>query len=120
MPALKYIPDKNQRNITFCKRKRGLMKKSIELSTMCDQMVILYIYDNVRQKLSKFQSHDEFDAATALHFEDMKFRNNLHYESFKPSDYDFFKETQGSIADQAIQQTAGKQPEKVGNLLKRV
>jgi hypothetical protein len=34
---LKLIDDKLKRNVAFCKRKRGLLKKAIELSNLCDQ-----------------------------------------------------------------------------------
>jgi hypothetical protein len=30
------IEDKMQRKVAFCKRKRGFLKKAIELSTLCD------------------------------------------------------------------------------------
>ena len=33
---LKAIQNKNQRNVAFCKRKRGFLKKAIELSSLCE------------------------------------------------------------------------------------
>lgn len=39
------LPDKNQRNVAYCKRKRGLVKKAIELSKLCDQRIFLVIFD---------------------------------------------------------------------------
>jgi hypothetical protein len=32
----KKIENKNQRSVAFCKRKRGFLKKAIELSRLCD------------------------------------------------------------------------------------
>ena len=33
------------RNVTFCKRKKGLIKKAIELSKLCGTHVAVYICD---------------------------------------------------------------------------
>jgi hypothetical protein len=33
---LKLIDNKLQRNVAFCKRKRGFLKKAIELSCLCE------------------------------------------------------------------------------------
>ena len=32
-----------QRKVTLCKRKKGLLKKTIELSVLCDLKIFLYI-----------------------------------------------------------------------------
>ena len=39
------IQDKSKLNVTFQKRKRGLLKKAIELSSLCEQEILMFIYD---------------------------------------------------------------------------
>ena len=41
----KLIRDMTTRNVAFCKRRRGLLKKAIELSRMCQQQIFLFMYD---------------------------------------------------------------------------
>ena len=53
---IKYMEDKNQRNITFSKRKRGLLKKVIELSCLCGQEILMFIYDKTKSKILEFRS----------------------------------------------------------------
>ena len=49
--SIKKIEDDAKRNITFQKRKRGFLKKAIELSVLCDQQMLILIYDNQVQQL---------------------------------------------------------------------
>ena len=53
---IKFMEDKNQRNITFSKRKRGLLKKVIELSSLCGQNILMFIYDKTKSKIIEFRS----------------------------------------------------------------
>ena len=41
----KVIPEGYKRVVTLSKRKRGLVKKCIELSKMCEQYISLTIFD---------------------------------------------------------------------------
>ena len=46
-----FIENEAKRKVTCSKRKRGLLKKSIELSTMCGLDIFLVIFDKDKQKL---------------------------------------------------------------------
>jgi hypothetical protein len=52
----KKIENKNQRNVAFCKRKRGLLKKAIEISRLCDLRMLIVMYDQDKQKAVVFHS----------------------------------------------------------------
>lgn len=41
----KFLEDQEKRDVTFSKRKRGVIKKMIELSRMCGQDIFLVIFD---------------------------------------------------------------------------
>ncbi|XP_068306207.1 MADS-box protein EJ2-like isoform X2 [Pyrus communis] len=52
---LKRIENKSNRQVTFCKRRNGLLKKAFELSVLCDAEVGLIIFSG-RGKLYEFSS----------------------------------------------------------------
>ena len=53
---MSYINDRVSRNVTFCKRKKGLIKKAMEISLLCGQQVALYIYDPEKMRLVSYTS----------------------------------------------------------------
>lgn len=56
------IKDEHDRYVTFCKRKRGILKKAIELSRLCDQHVFMVIFDKTKQRIIEFSSKEHFNA----------------------------------------------------------
>ncbi|GLJ23993.1 hypothetical protein SUGI_0456600 [Cryptomeria japonica] len=43
---LKWIENRTNRQVTFCKRKNGLLKKACELSVLCDAEVGFIIFSD--------------------------------------------------------------------------
>src|SRR5688500_11803215 len=59
---LKRIENKINRQVTFAKRRNGLLKKAYELSVLCDAEVALIIFSN-RGKLYEFCSGQRYTHA---------------------------------------------------------
>ena len=55
------ILDYNARKVTLCKRKKGLIKKAIELSILCGQKIMILIQDESKQRITPFLSHKDID-----------------------------------------------------------
>jgi len=58
--GIKLVENVSQRNVTYSKRKRGILKKAIELSILCAQDIYLVVFDKEKQKLIEFNSSEEF------------------------------------------------------------
>ena len=58
--GLNKIQTKKARNNTFKKRSRGFIKKAVELSSLCDQRIFVFIYDQEKNKAIQFTSDKEF------------------------------------------------------------
>ncbi|XP_059072735.1 truncated transcription factor CAULIFLOWER A-like isoform X4 [Cryptomeria japonica] len=72
----KKIEDKKNRIVTFCKRRTGLMKKSRELSVMCDAQVGLVIFSQTG-KLSHFSSPSDMNVVIQAYHEHVKSSGKL-------------------------------------------
>jgi MADS-box transcription factor, plant len=56
---IKLIEDKNSRQVTFSKRRKGLIKKASELAVLCDVKVGLVMFSNTG-KLFEFNNGDRY------------------------------------------------------------
>ena len=76
------IKDRISFNKAKCSRKRTIMEKCMHLSMVCNQKIVLAIYDHDIGKLHKFCSHDDFDwndaNAIVQNSEVKSGRNNQH------------------------------------------
>ena len=55
------IDSNRTRGVTFCKRKEGLIKKSMQLSLLCDVEVTLIIHARDKKRLITYESHSDED-----------------------------------------------------------
>lgn len=47
--------------VTYCKRKKGLLKKAIELGVLCDLKLFIFIYDEEQKRVVHFASDENHD-----------------------------------------------------------
>ena len=55
------IENLSHRKVTYCKRKKGLLKKAIELSLLCDLKMFVFMYDKKQKRAIHFASDPEQD-----------------------------------------------------------
>ena len=67
---IKFIENIPKRKVTASKRKRGLIKKAIELSEMCGLDIFMLIFDKERQKIVSLSSREDFDVDVVSHMLD--------------------------------------------------
>ena len=67
---LKLIEDNNKRKVTTSKRKRGVIKKTIELSVLCGLDIFMVIFDREKQSMVEYCSDPDFDQGVISHMLD--------------------------------------------------
>ena len=66
----KLIQNPTKRRVTSSKRKRGLIKKAIELSEMCGLDIFLVVFNKEKQTFSALNTDEDFDVDVVSHILD--------------------------------------------------
>ena len=53
---IQLIENLNHRKVTYCKRKKGLLKKAVELSVLCDVSTFVFVFDKTQKRCVHFAS----------------------------------------------------------------
>ena len=94
LEKIEKIQNDNTRKITYCKRKKGLLKKAIELSKLCDQVCYVFIYDQQKERMVHYASHEDHNLLDC-------FNQKLFREFYSNRDYEMLGGQEShSTADQ--------------------
>lgn len=88
--SISRIDNSNSRNITWVKRMKGIVKKGIELSVLCDQDVFVFVRDKLRNRVVHFQSDPELRLESLFNNKyDRQFLSNQDYMKVGGEEQDF-------------------------------
>ena len=93
LDTMDYITNENLRNIAYSKRKKGLVKKAMELSKLCGVDIHLVVFDKKKQRLIEFSSSNEFSAKAAEEMIDNQNNSKTSYkfEKYTNAEYDRYQ-----------------------------
>ena len=80
LERLKPIVNPNHMKVTYCKRKKSLLKKAIELSILCSVDIYLLIHDRKKKRCIHFGSDSKQNLVSM-------FNSHCNREFFSNSDY---------------------------------
>ena len=92
MPQFRSTPifDHRKRKIAFCKKKKDILKRLIDLSTQCNQQILLLIKDSETGGVVKYSTSQEFNFHQAAQAEEAAVlpNNKCKLERYTNEDYD--------------------------------
>ena len=59
------IKDRDKRVVAFCRLKKELLRRAMELSQTCANEILMVIYDDTQHKMTYFSSKKEFSLKSA-------------------------------------------------------
>ena len=71
------------------KRKRGILRKAIELSDICAQEIVICMYDRISGTLVQYQSHPSMGLKA---MQQLSFHSQTEHQIFDNNDYDDLNE----------------------------
>lgn len=80
------IKDQYRRDVTFSKRKRGAIKKLIELSSLCKIDILCVMFDKDKQKLIQYRSNPNFKVSLCNAMLNKDIRNHFAFQSYTNQD----------------------------------
>ena len=81
LEKIERIENDNTRKVTYGKRKKGLLKKAIELSKLCDQEIFIFIHDKEKQRMVHYASNESNNLLNV-------FNQKLFREFYSNKDYE--------------------------------
>ncbi|XP_031375615.1 floral homeotic protein AGAMOUS-like isoform X2 [Punica granatum] len=107
---IKRIENTTNRQVTFCKRRNGLLKKAYELSVLCDAEIALIVFSS-RGRLYEYANHRSRSTRVGL------ISVKATIERYKKACSDSSTGSVAEINAQYYQQEASKLRAQIGNLL---
>lgn len=78
---IRKIENLSHRKVTYCKRKKGLLKKAIELSLLCDLKMFVFIYDKNQRRVIHYASDASQDLLEIFNEENQReYYTNRDYQ----------------------------------------
>lgn len=74
--------------VTFCKRKKGVIKKAMELSKLCGFDVMMSIFDKEKNRLIMYQSKKDFGPYRVVELLSINETKTKYYEEYQNKDFD--------------------------------
>ncbi len=104
------IKNEKLRQITLLKRKRGVLKKAMELSLLCEAKVLLIIYDDFEKKSIFYSSEEDYRS-----FANDYFDKKVTAENYANLDYNtqFYKEAAETTKSHKSESSRSKNTETV-------
>ena len=102
-------------NVTYHKRKRGIVKKCIDLSTICDQDMYLYAVDRKTKRVFEYCSTPDFNIQAVVAAR--KDKDKTDFSKYFNSDYELLLDNMTPRKFQDIETTHKRMLKQVKSIM---